>query len=166
MSDSDASAPAEVAPAARASPRLGLLLLTLAGLGLVYVSPLVLDTYTVNVLTRSLLYATLALTLDVLWGYTGILSYGQSAFFAIGAYALGLSSTHIGFDYGVAAAALLCGVVLAGAAGALAGWLAFGRGVTPLYVSVVTLVLPIVVKQSLLSGGALHRFEQRSVRVR
>ena len=153
MTDSDASAPAEVAPAARALPRLGLLLLTLAGLGFVYVSPLVLDTYTVNVLTRSLLYATLALTLDVLWGYTGILSYGQSAFFAIGAYALGLSSTHIGFDYGVAAAALLCGVALAGAAGALAGWLAFGRGVTPLYVSVVTLVLPIVVKQSLLSGG-------------
>ena len=91
MTDSDASAPAEVAPAARALPRLGLLLLTLAGLGFVYVSPLVLDTYTVNVLTRSLLYATLALTLDVLWGYTGILSYGQSAFFAIGAYALGLS---------------------------------------------------------------------------
>ena len=138
---------------ARSPLRLGFLLATLGGVALVLVGPLVLDTYTVNVLTRSLLYAMLALTLDVLWGYTGILFYGQSAFFAIGAYALGLASTHIGFTAATAAAALLGGIVLAGAAGALTGWLAFGRGVTPLYVSVVTLVLPIVVKQGLLSGG-------------
>src|SRR6266851_6318807 len=97
VTDRDASLPAEIAAPARASPRLGFLLVTLGGLGLVFVAPLVLDTYTVNVLTRSLLYAALALTLDVLWGYTGILSYGQSAFFAIGAYALGLASSHIGF---------------------------------------------------------------------
>ena len=126
-------------------------MLTLAGLGLVYVSPLVLDTYTVNVLTRSLLYAMLALTLDVLWGYTGILSYGQSAFFAIGAYALGLSSTHLGFM--ASPPRRFFGVLVAAAAAALTGWLGFGRGVTPLYVSIVTLALPIVVKQGLLSGG-------------
>src|SRR5258708_14488927 len=153
VTDRDASRPSEIAVPARAPPRRGLLLATLAGLGLVLVAPLALDTYTVNVLTRSLLYATLALTLDVLWGYAGILSYGQSAFFAIGAYALGLAATHIGFDIGIAAAAFLGSLVLAGAAGAFTGWLAFGRGVTPLYVSVVTLVLPIVVKQGLLSGG-------------
>jgi branched-chain amino acid transport system permease protein len=113
----------------------------------------VLDIYTVNVLTRSLLYAMLALTLDALWGYTGILSYGQSAFFAIGAYALGLTSTHLGFTLGHAAAAFFGGLVVAAAAAAFTGWLAFGRGVTVLYVSVVTLALPIIVKQGLLSGG-------------
>jgi ABC-type branched-chain amino acid transport system, permease component len=108
----------------------------------------------------------LALTLDVLWGYTGILSYGQSAFFAIGAYALGLTSTHLGFTFGNAAAAFIGGLVVAAAAAALTGWLAFGRGVTVLYVSVVTLALPIIVKQGLLSGRAVHRFKQWPLRLR
>src|SRR5882724_7245463 len=116
VTDRDASLPAEIVVPNRAPARHGLVLATLAGLGLVLVAPLMLDTYTVNVLTRSLLYAAVALTLDVLWGYTGILSYGQSAFFAIGAYALGLASTHIGFDVGIAAAAFLSSLVLAGVA--------------------------------------------------
>ena len=62
--------------------------------------PYVLDTYSVNVLTRSLLYAAVALTVDLLWGYMGILTFGQSAFFAAGAYAAGLAFTHMGFSAG------------------------------------------------------------------
>jgi branched-chain amino acid transport system permease protein len=153
VSDQDASLHAEVIEPQRASIDLGLVATTTAALAIALAAPLVLDAYTVNVLTRSLLYAMLALTLDVLWGYTGILSYGQSAFFAIGAYALGLTSTHLGFSFGLAAAALVGGVVVAAVAAALTAWLAFGRGVTVLYVSVVTLALPIIVKQGLLSGG-------------
>src|SRR6185295_4052134 len=153
MSDRDASLAMDIAAPARTSPHLGFVVVTLVSLGLVLVAPLVLDAYSVNVLTRSLLYAILALTLDVLWGYTGILSYGQSAFFAIGAYALGLTSTHLGFSLGLAAAAFVGGIVVAAVTAAFTGWLAFGRRVTVLYVSVVTLALPIIVKQGLLSGG-------------
>ena len=153
MTDQDASLHAEAIELQRSSVRLGLVVTTIAALAVVLAAPLALDTYTVNVLTRSLLYAMLALTLDVLWGYTGILSYGQSAFFAIGAYALGLTSTHLGFSFGLAAAAFVGGIVVAAVTAAFTGWLAFGRGVTVLYVSVVTLALPIIVKQGLLSGG-------------
>jgi branched-chain amino acid transport system permease protein len=119
----------------------------------VAVAPAVLDTYSVNVLIRSFLYACVALTVDILWGYTGILTFGQSAFFGIGAYACGLAFTHLGFGLGTAVVALIAGIVVAAAAGALVGWLSFGYGVTPIYVSVVTLVLPIVVTQVLFSGG-------------
>ena len=49
------------------------------------IPPLLLDIYTVNVLTRSLLLAIAAVTVDLLWGYTGILSFAQAAFLAIGA---------------------------------------------------------------------------------
>ena len=153
MTDQDASLPAEATASQRSSVHLGLVATTLAALAIVLAAPLALDTYTVNVLTRSLLYAMLALTLDVLWGYAGILSYGQSAFFAIGAYAFGLTSTHLGFSFVFAIAAFIGGLVVAAVAAALTGWLAFGRGVTVLYVSVVTLALPIIVKQGLLSGG-------------
>ncbi|MGQ9364902.1 branched-chain amino acid ABC transporter ATP-binding protein/permease [Azospirillum sp. ST 5-10] len=126
---------------------------TLLALAAVAAAPFVLDTYTVNILIRSLLYATVALTVDLLWGYAGILTFGQSAFFGIGAYALGLASTHLGFDGGTMLAALAGGVAVAAAVAALTGWLAFGYGVSPLYISVVTLVLPIVVTQLVFSGG-------------
>ncbi len=89
----------------------------------------------------------------MLWGYTGILTFGQSAFFGIGAYACGLAFTHLGFSPGVAILAFIGGLAAAAATAALVGWLAFGYGVSPIYVSVVTLVLPIVVTQVIFSGG-------------
>ena len=129
---------------------LGLAIAALAGVG---IAPFVLDIYTVNILVRSLLYACVALTVDILWGYTGILTFGQSAFFGIGAYACGLAFTHLGLSPAVAVLALIGGLAVAAATAALVGWLAFGYGVSPIYVSVVTLVLPIVVTQVLFSGG-------------
>src|SRR5690349_23220504 len=106
-------------------------LVTLLGLALVAAAPFVLDTYTVNILIRSLLYACVALTVDILWGYTGILTFGQSAFFGIGAYACGLVFTHLGLTPLTAVLALLGGLVVAAAVAALVGWLACVYGVSP-----------------------------------
>ena len=129
------------------------LALALVGLAVVGAAPVLVDIYTLNILVRSLLYACVALTVDILWGYTGILTFGQSAFFGIGAYACGLAFTHLGFGPAVALAAFIGGLAVAAATAALVGWLAFGYGVPPIYVSVVTLVLPIVVTQIIFSGG-------------
>jgi branched-chain amino acid transport system permease protein len=120
---------------------------------LIVAGPYVLPTYLVNGLIRAFLYASVALTVDILWGYTGILTFGQSAFFGIGAYAAGLIFTHAGFGTGYAALALIAGVGVAVIVAAIVGWLAFYHGASPLYGSVVTLVLPIVVTQILYSGG-------------
>lgn len=117
------------------------------------IGPYVLDPYLVNVLIRSFFYASVALTVDLLWGYTGILTFGQSTFFGIGAYAAALVFTHFGFDAGAIWLALLGGIAVAVAVAALVGWLAFFYGATPLYIAVVTLVLPIVATQLVLSGG-------------
>lgn len=119
----------------------------------VAVAPFFLDTYTVNILIRALLLAALALTVDLLWGYTGILTFGQSAFFGIGAYACALVFTHWGFGAGWALLALLIGIVAAMAVGGLVGWLAFYHGASPLYASIVTLALPIVMTQVVFAGG-------------
>ncbi len=120
---------------------------------LVAIGPYVLDRYTQNILVRSFLYAVAVLSVDVLWGYTGILTFGQSAFFGIGAYAAGLMFTHVGFGPGEALAALVSGVAVALAVAWLAGWISFWHRATPLYVAVITLVLPIIVVQLLYSGG-------------
>jgi branched-chain amino acid transport system permease protein len=120
---------------------------------LIALGPYVLPTYMVNSLIRAFLYAAVALTVDILWGYTGILTFGQSAFFGIGAYAAGLIFTHAGFGVGYAALALVVGIAVAMIVAAVVGWLAFYHGASPLYGSVITLVLPIVVSQILYSGG-------------
>jgi branched-chain amino acid transport system permease protein len=120
---------------------------------LIAIGPYVLPTYMVNSLVRAFLYAAVALTVDILWGYTGILTFGQSAFFGIGAYAAGLIFMHAGFGTGYAVIALFAGIAVAMLVAAIVGWLAFYHGASPLYGSVVTLVLPIVVSQILYSGG-------------
>lgn len=120
---------------------------------LLAVAPFILDTYTVNILIRALFLAALALTVDILWGYTGVLTFGQSAFFGIGAYACALVFTHYGFGPDWAVLALIIGILAAMAVGALVGWLAFYHGASPLYASIVTLALPIVMTQVIFAGG-------------
>ena len=53
-------------------------------------SPLHLSTYAVTLIGKYLCYALLALALDLVWGYCGILSLGHGAFFALGGYAMGM----------------------------------------------------------------------------
>jgi urea transport system permease protein len=48
------------------------------------------STYTVTLLGKFLCYALLALSVDLIWGYAGILSLGHGAFFALGGYAMGM----------------------------------------------------------------------------
>ncbi|ADH88695.1 urea ABC transporter, permease protein UrtC [Ancylobacter novellus DSM 506] len=47
-------------------------------------------TYVVSLLGKYLTYALLALSVDLIWGYVGILSLGHGAFFALGGYAMGM----------------------------------------------------------------------------
>jgi urea transport system permease protein len=46
--------------------------------------------YSLNLFGKFLAYAILALGLDLIWGYTGILSLGQGVFFGVGAYCVGM----------------------------------------------------------------------------
>ncbi|WP_349628147.1 branched-chain amino acid ABC transporter ATP-binding protein/permease [Bradyrhizobium lablabi] len=115
--------------------------------------PYVLDSYTVNILVRSFLYAATALTVDILWGYAGILTFGQAAFFGIGAYAAGITFTYLDFSPQNAVLALLAGLAVSAAVAAVTGWISFFHGASPLYVAIVTLAMPIIFVQILYSGG-------------
>jgi urea transport system permease protein len=53
-------------------------------------STLHLSDYTVTLVGKILCYATVALAMDLVWGYTGILSLGHGLFFALGGYAMGM----------------------------------------------------------------------------
>src|SRR5262245_31519213 len=53
-------------------------------------SPLYLSDFTLNLFGKFLAYAILALGIDLIWGYTGVLSLGHGVFFGLGAYAMGM----------------------------------------------------------------------------
>src|SRR5215813_10321106 len=135
------------------SPVLSLVAAALLMVGVVVVAPSFLDTYLVNILIRAFFVAIAAITVDIMWGYCGTLTFGQSAFFGIGVYALAIIFTEYGFVSWQALFAMGTSVVVAAGVAALTGWLSFYPGSTPLYASIVSLVVPIVLVQILYSGG-------------
>jgi branched-chain amino acid transport system permease protein len=128
------------------------LVLLIAGL-VVVVAPSFLDTYLVSILIRAFFVAIAAITVDIMWGYCGTLTFGQSAFFGIGVYALAIAFTEYGFGTWQTFAALGATLAITAVVASLTGWLSFYPGSTPLYASIVSLVLPIVLVQILYSGG-------------
>jgi urea transport system permease protein len=53
-------------------------------------APIPVSNFTLNLFGKFLTYAILALGLDLLWGYVGVLSLGHGVFFGLGAYAMGM----------------------------------------------------------------------------
>lgn len=127
--------------------------LALGALLLVVLGPAYLGRFSLNVLTRSMIYAMLAITVDLLWGFTGVLTFGQAAFFGVGAYATAMVLTHLGSDPSYFVVALIAAMILPMILGLAVGWLSFYHGSTPLYATVISLVFPIVITQVVFSGG-------------
>jgi urea transport system permease protein len=69
---------------------IGAVALPLAHVMLPQSSPYWPSSYAVTLLGKFLCYAIVAIAMDLIWGYTGILSLGQSLFFALGGYAFGM----------------------------------------------------------------------------
>ena len=131
-------------------------------------SALHLPTYAVTLIGKYLCYALLALALDLVWGYLGILSLGHGAFFALGGYAMGMYLMRqigergvygnpelpdfmvflnwkelpwywYGFDH--FGFALLMALAVPGLLALVFGWLAFRSRVTGVYLSIMTQAL-------------------------
>ena len=75
--------------------------------------------YLISILTSAMIYVMLALGLNVVVGYAGLLDLGYIAFFAVGAYTSGILTTKFGFTMVAAipvtiAACILAGIVIGG----------------------------------------------------
>jgi urea transport system permease protein len=131
-------------------------------------SPFHLSSYVLMLIGKYMCYAILALAVDLVWGYAGILSLGHAAFFALGGYAMGMYLMRqigtrgvyghpllpdfmvflnwdrlpwfwYGFDRLWFAAIMIC-LIPAGLAYVF-GWLAFRSRVTGVYLSIMTQAL-------------------------
>ncbi|GAB3703306.1 ABC transporter permease [Halorubrum pallidum] len=105
--------------------------------------PLTTDPYTVIQSSRYLALSFLALSLCFIWGYAGVLSFGQVAFFGVSAYAFGVIGINFSSSIGVGLA--IVGALLAGTlSAALLGYFMFYGGVRETYVTIMTLVVALV----------------------
>jgi urea transport system permease protein len=131
-------------------------------------SALHMPTYLVALFGKYICYALLALSIDLIWGYCGILSLGHGAFFALGGYAMGMYLMRQIGTRGVYADpilpdfmvflnwkelpyywygfqhfpyALLMIVAVPGALAFVFGWFAFRSRVTGVYLSIITQAL-------------------------
>ena len=126
------------------------------------------STYTISLLGKYLCYAMLALAVDIIWGYCGILSLGHGAFFALGGYVMGMYLMRQIGDRGVYGNpdlpdfmvflnwtelpwfwqgmdqfwfAMIMVAVVPGLLAFVFGWLAFRSRVTGVYLSIITQAL-------------------------
>jgi urea transport system permease protein len=131
-------------------------------------SPFHLQTYLVALFGKYICYALLALAIDLIWGYCGILSLGHGAFFALGGYAMGMYLMRqigtrgvyadpilpdfmvflnwkalpiywYGFQHFAYAALMV--VLVPGVLAFVFGWFAFRSRVTGVYFSIITQAL-------------------------
>ena len=87
--------------------------------------------------------AILALSLSLVWGYSGVLSFGQVVFFGLGGYTFGVASINFATPAGITGSVVL-GVVFGGLGAALLGYFMFYGGVRDVYVTIITLVATMV----------------------
>jgi urea ABC transporter permease protein UrtC len=112
-------------------------------IGVLFLLPLVLTEYLAFLAGQYMLFGLLAMSLGLIWGYAGILSFGQAAFFGVGAYTMALSFQHI-TAVNPAYVGLVVTVVLTGALSFAMGWFYFRADVTDDYFVIVTLALPVI----------------------
>ena len=112
-------------------------------LALVLAYPLTADSYTIGNIAYMLLWVFMALGLSLMWGYGGILSFGQTFFFGIAGYGYGVLA--INFDGGgMTIVALVLAVALAAVAALVLGYFMIWGGVGGVFVGILTLSATLV----------------------
>ncbi|MEO6748115.1 MAG: branched-chain amino acid ABC transporter ATP-binding protein/permease [Casimicrobiaceae bacterium] len=114
------------------------LLETLTAVGLI-VAPLLLPylDFAPNTVNRILVWGLFGIGFDILFGYAGLLSFGQSAFYGTGGFVAAYLLTRAGFPHVVTA--LVIGMVAAGVTGYLVGLVALRR--TGIYFVMITVAI-------------------------
>jgi branched-chain amino acid transport system permease protein len=99
--------------------------------------PLFRDTHTPTVL---LIWALFALSLGLMWGYAGLLSFGHSAYFGLGAYVYAIAVINIGES----TVPLLLAIMVPAAVAAVIGAMMFYGRISDVYMGVITLVVTLI----------------------
>jgi branched-chain amino acid transport system permease protein len=122
----------------RVSP--GIALTTAAMIVVGVGGPLVVDQFGLLQLTVFASMCILALSLGVVWGYGGILCFGQSAFFGLGAYTYAVTAVNLGES----TVGIVLSVLVPGVFAALLGYFMFYGRLSDVYLGVITLSVTLI----------------------
>ncbi|QDQ86052.1 branched-chain amino acid ABC transporter permease [Paraburkholderia megapolitana] len=115
--------------------------LTLAvGVVLLVALPHMLDDFALVQATIYVVMSILAVSLGFIWGFGGILCFGQSAFFGLGAYTYAIAVTNLGDS----TVPFLLAIVLPAAFAAVLGYLIFYGRLSDVYMGVITLTVTLI----------------------
>lgn len=113
---------------------------------LAFFVPAFVSSYRTTELAYYLLWVFMALGLSLMWGYGGILSFGQTAFFGIGGYAYGVLSINLGAAHGMTLLSLVSALGVAAAAAGVFGYFMFYGRVKDVFLGIMTLCLTLVLE--------------------
>ncbi len=120
--------------------RAGLVVMACAGLATLLGAPALLDIADLFNLTVYIIMSVLALSLALVWGYGGILCFGQAAFFGLGGYCYAIAAINMGES----TVPIILAVALPGAFAALLGYFLFFARLSDVYLGVITLVVTLI----------------------
>lgn len=118
--------------------------LFIVAIALVY--PIVSTPFRVLNTTGYFVWIFLALSLAFIWGYGGIFSFGQTAFFGLGGYTFGVISTNLIEVTGATNLALIGAIVLPAIFAAIVGYFMFYGRVSGVYVAIITLAVTLILE--------------------
>jgi ABC-type branched-subunit amino acid transport system permease subunit len=116
--------------------------LSLALLAYGFVGPI----FSLSNLANFLAYVPMALGLCFLWGYSGVLSFGQAAFFGIAGYVYGLVAGNLVGTWGGTLLAAACGIAASMVVAAAFGYFVFYGQVSGWIIPLLTLVLTLILE--------------------
>lgn len=114
---------------------------------LAFIYPLFADGYDVGNNVYFFNWVFMALGLSLIWGYGGILSFGQTAFFGISGYVYAILTINIGAEYGFTWLALLIGLAISAAFAAILGYFLFFGRIAGVFLGIVTLSVTLVLER-------------------
>lgn len=106
--------------------------------------PLTTDGYTVGNTIYFFNWTFMALGLCLIWGYTGALSFGQTAFFGLAGYGYGVITLNLGAAHGLTLLAVVAAVALSAAFAAVLGYFLFFGRISGVFLGIVTLSVTLV----------------------
>ncbi|HEX9213257.1 MAG TPA: branched-chain amino acid ABC transporter permease [Bradyrhizobium sp.] len=105
------------------------------------------DGYTVGNTVYFFVWVFIALSLCLIWGYGGSLSFGQTAFFGIAGYGYGVLTLNFGSAYGFTLVALVAAVAIAALFAVLLGYFMFFGRIAGVFLGIVTLAVTLMLER-------------------
>jgi len=110
------------------------------GLAVMFIGPMVWGLFEIMQITQYVVLSVYALSLAYIWGFGGILSFGQAAFFGLGAYTFAVASINIGET----TLPFALSFILPALFGAALGYFMFYGRLSDVYLGVVTMVVTLI----------------------